>query len=112
VDAFFPALDRIGERVEDLQEAVFQGRTQVQADLFLLRKDMVKVRRIAGRCATPWWCCSAATRACTPKRPGIYGMNFVHMPELQWRFGYAWALGLMVVSGVGLWLFFKRKNWL
>jgi magnesium transporter len=43
---------------------------------------------------------------------GIYGMNFVHMPELQWRFGYAWALGLMVVSGVGLWLFFKRKNWL
>jgi magnesium transporter len=48
VDAFFPALDRIGERVEDLQEAVFQGRTQVQADLFLLRKDMVKVRRIAG----------------------------------------------------------------
>jgi Mg2+ and Co2+ transporter CorA len=48
VDAFFPALDRIGERVEDLQEAVFQGRTQVQADLFGLRKDMVKVRRIAG----------------------------------------------------------------
>jgi Mg2+ and Co2+ transporter CorA len=48
VDAFFPALDRIGERVEDLQEAVFQGRTQVQADLFLLRKDMVKVRRVAG----------------------------------------------------------------
>jgi Mg2+ and Co2+ transporter CorA len=40
----------------------------------------------------------------------LHGMNFVHLPELQWRFGYAWALGLMVVSGVGLWLFFKRKN--
>ena len=48
VDAFFPALDAIGERVEDLQEAVFQGRTQVQTDLFRLRKDMVAVRRVAG----------------------------------------------------------------
>jgi magnesium transporter len=33
---------------------------------------------------------------------GIYGMNFRHMPELGWRFGYAWALGLMLVSATGL----------
>ena len=32
---------------------------------------------------------------------GIYGMNFVHMPELGWLFGYPWALGLMAVSGRG-----------
>jgi magnesium transporter len=43
---------------------------------------------------------------------GIYGMNFAHMPELGWRYGYAWALGLMVVSGGGLWVYFKRKGWL
>jgi magnesium transporter len=173
VAAFFPALDRIGERVEDLQEAVFQGRTQVQADLFLLRKDMVKVRRIAGpmrdamvvllRRDTGLYTeearrylqdiydhlvrvvesvedyhdlasaaldanlsvvsnkvaevaralgAYAAILAVITIIAGIYGMNFVHMPELQWRFGYAWALGLMVVSGVGLWFFFKRRNWL
>ena len=43
---------------------------------------------------------------------GIYGMNFAHMPELAWRFGYAWALGLMVVSAGALWVYFKRKGWL
>ena len=40
------------------------------------------------------------------------GMNFAHMPELAWRFGYAWALGLMVVSAAALWVYFKRKGWL
>ena len=43
---------------------------------------------------------------------GIYGMNFEHMPELEWRFGYAWALGLMVAAGVVLHRVFKRSGWL
>ena len=43
---------------------------------------------------------------------GIYGMNFEHMPELSWRLGYAWALGLMAGGAGGLWLYFKRKRWL
>ena len=42
----------------------------------------------------------------------IYGMNFKHMPELNWVWGYPWALGLMVLSAVLPWLFFKRKGWL
>jgi magnesium transporter len=43
---------------------------------------------------------------------GIYGMNFRHMPELHWYFGYAWALGLMVlITVVGHW-YFKKKDWL
>ncbi|MBX9590659.1 MAG: magnesium transporter CorA family protein [Hyphomonadaceae bacterium] len=42
----------------------------------------------------------------------IYGMNFEHMPELKWLFGYPFALGLMVVSAVIPWLYFKRKGWL
>lgn len=41
---------------------------------------------------------------------GIYGMNFVHMPELDWRLGYAWALGLMAVIGLGLWVYFARRG--
>jgi magnesium transporter len=42
----------------------------------------------------------------------IYGMNFKYMPELYWWFGYPFALSLMFVSVVILWLFFKRKQWL
>lgn len=42
----------------------------------------------------------------------IYGMNFDHMPELNWLLGYPWALGLMVVSGIAPYLLFKRKGWL
>jgi magnesium transporter len=42
----------------------------------------------------------------------IYGMNFQHMPEIHWAFGYPMALGLMVVSAVIPWLYFKRKGWL
>jgi magnesium transporter len=43
---------------------------------------------------------------------GIYGMNFRVMPELNWALGYPYALGLMLVLGVGLYLVFKRRNWL
>jgi magnesium transporter len=42
----------------------------------------------------------------------IYGMNFDDMPELHWRWGYAWALGLMVLSAWVPWLVFKLKRWL
>jgi magnesium transporter len=173
VDAFFPALDAIGERVEDLEEAVFEGRSQVQADLFRLRRDMVAVRRVAGPMRDAMQVllrrdlglygedtrrylqdiydhlirvvesvedyqdlasgaldanlsvvsnrvaevartlgAYAAIFAVLTTIAGIYGMNFTHMPELQWRYGYGWALGLMVLSGAGLWLFFKRKGWL
>lgn len=42
----------------------------------------------------------------------IYGMNFAHMPELQWLLGYPWALGLMLASGFAPYWYFKRKGWL
>jgi len=42
----------------------------------------------------------------------IYGMNFKLMPELDLPFGYPMALGLMVVSGLIPYVYFKRKGWL
>jgi magnesium transporter len=42
----------------------------------------------------------------------IYGMNFEHMPELKWLFGYPYALGLMICSAVIPYYFFKRRGWL
>jgi magnesium transporter len=41
----------------------------------------------------------------------IYGMNFHAMPELGWSLGYPWALGLMVLSAVLPYWYFKRKGW-
>ncbi|WP_316669104.1 magnesium and cobalt transport protein CorA [uncultured Propionibacterium sp.] len=42
----------------------------------------------------------------------IYGMNFANMPELNWRYGYPMALGLMAASAVVLYIVFKRRDWL
>jgi len=42
----------------------------------------------------------------------IYGMNFNHMPELGWYLGYPFALGLMVLAGVVLYVAFKKRGWL
>jgi magnesium transporter len=42
----------------------------------------------------------------------IYGMNFVHMPELNWDYGYPMAIGMMIASAILPFLYFKRKGWL
>ncbi len=43
---------------------------------------------------------------------GIYGMNFRHMPELHWQYGYVMALGLMGISTFALYRMFKKRDWL
>jgi magnesium transporter len=42
----------------------------------------------------------------------VYGMNFTHMPELDWPLGYPFAVVLMFLLGLALYLVFKRRNWL
>jgi magnesium transporter len=42
----------------------------------------------------------------------IYGMNFAHMPELNWILGYPFALGLMAAVCLALFTVFKRRDWL
>jgi magnesium transporter len=43
---------------------------------------------------------------------GIYGMNFEHMPELGWTFGYPLVIGVMVIICAVLYRFFRRVGWL
>jgi magnesium transporter len=173
VDTFFPALDAIGERVVAVEETLLAGDTDVEAQIFAIRKELITVRRvigpmrdamvvllrrdlglfspeaqrylqdvydhlirlsesvedyqevIAGTLDAPATMASnrvntvarnlaayAAIFAVVTMISGIYGMNFHHMPELSWRFGYGWALGLMALSAGGLWIYFKRKGWL
>jgi magnesium transporter len=43
---------------------------------------------------------------------GIYGMNFIYMPELSWPYGYPFAIGLMVTVAAVMFFYFRRKKWL
>lgn len=42
---------------------------------------------------------------------GVYGMNFVHMPELEWKFGYPGVWMVMIAVFLGMIYFFKKKKW-
>lgn len=42
---------------------------------------------------------------------GVYGMNFVHMPELEWKFGYLGVWVIMIAVLFGMIYFFKKKKW-
>ena len=42
---------------------------------------------------------------------GVWGMNFKFMPELDWRYGYLFAWGIMVVTAVIITLYFRGKKW-
>jgi len=43
---------------------------------------------------------------------GVYGMNFKSIPELEWRFGYPIAIGLMIISFIIALIYFKWKKWI
>ncbi len=43
---------------------------------------------------------------------GIYGMNFDHIPELHWEYGYFYVWGLMIALFLGMLIYFKKKDWL
>ena len=43
---------------------------------------------------------------------GVYGMNFEHMPELKWRYGYFLLWGVMIAVALGMLVFFRRKKWI
>ena len=42
----------------------------------------------------------------------VYGMNFKHMPELEWAWGYPWALALMVLSAIVTYAVVRLRGWL
>ncbi len=43
---------------------------------------------------------------------GVYGMNFENMPELKWHYGYCLIWAVMLLTALGLFVYFKRKKWL
>ncbi|MGW4566646.1 magnesium/cobalt transporter CorA [Streptomyces sp. NPDC004561] len=63
-------------------------------------EDMRKITAWAAVIAVPTMVC------------GVYGMNFDHMPELHWRFGYPLVMTVMAVACVALYRGFRRNGWL
>jgi magnesium transporter len=173
-DDYFPVIDKLADRVEALEEQIFE-RFQESAlqDVFSLKRDLLSIRRIVAperdvlnvliRREVPIFernsilylqdvydhivritdsidtyrdLLSSALDAFLSVQSnrlnqivkiltitsivlmsdaliaGIYGMNFEFMPELHWPYGYPFALGLMLLVGVGLVLFFRKRKWL
>ncbi|MDP9364375.1 MAG: magnesium/cobalt transporter CorA [Chloroflexota bacterium] len=174
VDGYFPCVDEMAERVEELEVAIFERTdTGAQAEIFALKKDLLAIRRVLGperdvmnalvrrdapvfgegvvvyfqdvydhilrvtdsvdtyrdllssaldaHLSMTSFHLNEVVRRLTSSSiilmsvtliAGIYGMNFAYMPELDWTYGYAWALGLMAAVAVSLALLFKRIDWL
>jgi magnesium transporter len=94
VQRLFEEVDLLGHALEGLQSANVSGVT--------VRQNTV-LQKVSG------W---AAIVAVPTVITGIYGMNFDHMPELGWRFGYPLALVGMLVVVVVLYRRFKRTGWM
>ena len=91
---------RINESLDNLRD-MENSATQTNLSLITLAESEV-TKKLAG------W----GAILMVPSIVGtIYGMNFKHMPELDWTYGYAYALGLMVTGSVALWAFFRRIKW-
>jgi magnesium transporter len=92
---------RINQSTDSLREMVTRVIT-VNLSLLTIQENEVT------KCLAAY----AALVAVPTMVAGVYGMNFVHMPELDWRLGYPLAIGIMV--GIDGYLFdrFKKAKWL
>lgn len=174
VDNYFPVLDSVAERTDELEQAIFETRGHEALELiFQLRKNLLALRRILAperdmmsivarrdvellgeetsiyfqdvydhvlrvtdaidtyrdllasaldaylsvtsnnlnqvmRTLTSWSIILMSLALIA----GIYGMNFIRIPELHWSFGYYYSIGLMLVLGGILFAWFKRIDWL
>ncbi len=94
-------LQRINGALDTIRDTI---GTAIQVNLSMVAIDEGEVnKRLAA------W---AAIFAVVTAFAGIYGMNFEHMPELKWRYGYPVAVGGMVAVAGYLYYRFKKSGWL
>lgn len=97
----FDHLQRINQTIGASREMISMA---VQASLSLISlQESELTKRLAA---------VAALVAVPTMIAGIYGMNFDHMPELRWRFGYGLVVGVMVAACVFLYTRFRKSGWL
>ena len=174
VDGYFPIVDEIAERVEEIETELFApGGRDCQQDVFALKRELLHMRRaiaperevlnalirrdepLLGEHTLPYFqdiydhlirildsidvvrdqltslldaqlsVVSNRLNAVMKRMTALstilmsanlvaanYGMNFQVMPELGWPLGYAWALVLMLATGLLLAWWFRRIDWL
>jgi magnesium transporter len=94
-------LTRINSAIESLRE-MLQTAISVSLTLVALADNQVTKRLAA----------YGALITVPTLLAGVYGMNFEHMPELTWRFGYPLAVGAMVAIDTVLFVKFRKAGWL
>jgi magnesium transporter len=94
-------LQRLNQATESIRDSVATA-TSVNLSMIALQESET-MKRLAAY---------AALIAVPTLIAGIYGMNFVHMPELEWKYGYAGALGLMAILDGYLFVRLRRSRWL
>jgi magnesium transporter len=174
VDSYFIILDKLGERIEDLEEEVvkdpgektMQELHRVKREMIFLRKSVWPLREVIScmqRGDSPFiheymhiylrdvydhtiriietietfrdilsgildiYLSSISNRINSVMKvltiiatifmpltflAGVYGMNFKHMPELEWQWGYPLLMIIMAAIGISMLVYFKIKNWL
>ena len=98
---FDPALGRINQSIDAARDMITTA-ISVNLSLITLQENEV-TKRLAGY---------AALVAVPTLIAGIYGMNFEHMPELKWEWGYPVVLGAMGLVAAGMLIGFRRRKWL
>ena len=92
---------RLNQTIETIRDSVATA-TSVNLSMISLQENET-MKRLAAY---------AALIAVPTLIAGIYGMNFQHMPELGWKFGYASALGVMAMIDVYLFYRLRKAKWL
>jgi magnesium transporter len=94
-------LQRLNQQIDSLRDMV---TTAISVSLSIIQlSENETTKRLAAY---------AALVAVPTMIAGVYGMNFKHMPELDWYWGYPMAVGLMVVLDIYLFFRFRRAQWL
>ncbi|MBR0565256.1 magnesium/cobalt transporter CorA [Azoarcus sp. L1K30] len=97
----FDHLTRINASLDSIRDTI---GTAIQVNLSMVTIDQTEVsKRLAA------W---AGIFAVATALAGIWGMNFTHMPELQWTYGYPAALAVIFIASAILYWQFKRARWL
>lgn len=94
-------LYRINSTLDSIHDSV---GTAIQVSLSMLTIEQTEVNKQLAA----WAAIFAVATACA----GIWGMNFRVMPELQWRYGYVFAIGTMTSICAYLYYRFKKSGWL
>ena len=94
-------LQRLNQTIESVRDSIATA-TAVNLSLINLQESE-NMKRLAAY---------AALIAVPTLIVGIYGMNFVHMPELGWKYGYAGVMGLMAAIDAAIYVRLKKSGWL